>query len=124
VAVPTDVNRSTSQKRNLHERWIQFKPHQMGMQMPYRLDLKALEENVVWPTPAVPMAGFQGSGPQPTYQYLHNTRQRRLQGVVKGKRAIHIARNYMGLKRNFTGHQFRARGYFASGIGCDEKVVR
>jgi len=29
-------------------------------------------------------------------------------GFIKGKSAIHIARNYMGQKRNFTGQQFWA----------------
>lgn len=45
-------------------------------------------------------------------------------GYIKGKSAIHIARNYMGQKRNFTGHQFWARGYFVSTVGRDEKAVR
>jgi len=30
----------------------------------------------------------------------------------------------MGQKRNFTGHQFWARGYFVSTVGRDEKAVR
>jgi putative transposase len=33
-------------------------------------------------------------------------------GYIKGKSAISIARNLMGLKRNFTGQAFWARGYF------------
>jgi len=45
-------------------------------------------------------------------------------GYIKGKSAIHIARNYMGQRRNFTGHQFWARGYFVSTVGRDEKTVR
>ena len=45
-------------------------------------------------------------------------------GYIKGKSAIHVARNYMGQKRNFTGHQFWARGYFVSTVGRDEKAVR
>jgi len=45
-------------------------------------------------------------------------------GYIKGKSAIHIARNYMGQQRNFTGHQFWARGYFVSTVGRDEKTVR
>ena len=45
-------------------------------------------------------------------------------GYIKGKSAIHVARNYMGQKRNFTGHQFWARGYFVSTVGRDEKTVR
>ena len=45
-------------------------------------------------------------------------------GFIKGKSAIHIARNYLGHKRNFTGQQFWARGYHVSTVGRDEDTVR
>lgn len=45
-------------------------------------------------------------------------------GYIKGKSAIHIARTYGGRARNFTGQTFWARGYFASTVGRDEKVIR
>jgi len=45
-------------------------------------------------------------------------------GFIKGKSAIHIARRYMGRKRNFVGQSFWARGYFVSTVGRDEKVIR
>ena len=45
-------------------------------------------------------------------------------GYLKGKRAIHIARTYMGRQRNFTGEHFWARGYYVSTVGLDEEVVR
>ena len=45
-------------------------------------------------------------------------------GFIKGKSAIHIARNYLGQKRNFTGQQFWARGYHVSTVGRDEEAVR
>jgi putative transposase len=45
-------------------------------------------------------------------------------GYIKGKSAIHIARNYLGQKRNFTGQQFWARGYHVSTVGRDENAVR
>ena len=45
-------------------------------------------------------------------------------GYVKGKSAIHIARNFTGHKRNFTGQSFWARGYYVSTVGKDEKAVR
>ena len=45
-------------------------------------------------------------------------------GFVKGKSAIAIARTIMGEKRNFTGENFWARGYFVSTVGLDEKMVR
>lgn len=45
-------------------------------------------------------------------------------GYLKGKSAIGIARNVMGRKRNFTGENFWARGYFVSTVGLDEEIVR
>jgi putative transposase len=45
-------------------------------------------------------------------------------GYIKGKSAIHIARNYMGRQRNFTGEHFWARGYYVSTVGIDEAVIR
>ena len=45
-------------------------------------------------------------------------------GFIKGKSAIHIARVYLGRRRNFVGQHFWARGYFVSTIGRDEQVVR
>jgi putative transposase len=43
---------------------------------------------------------------------------------LKGKSAIHIARNYLGQKKNYGGMNFWARGYFVSTVGTDEEVVR
>ena len=45
-------------------------------------------------------------------------------GFIKGKSAIHIAREFAGRKRNFVGQHFWARGYFVSTVGRDETVVR
>jgi putative transposase len=45
-------------------------------------------------------------------------------GYIKGKSAIHIARNYLGQRQNFTGQQFWAGGYHVSTVGRDEKVIR
>lgn len=45
-------------------------------------------------------------------------------GFIKGKSAIHIARRYLGRKRNYVGQHFWARGYFASTVGRDEQVIR
>mgnify|MGYP001053204606 FL=1 len=45
-------------------------------------------------------------------------------GFVKGKSAIHIARVFSGRRRNFTGQQFWARGYYVSTVGKDEQAVR
>lgn len=45
-------------------------------------------------------------------------------GFMKGKSAIHIARTYLGQKKNYNGMHFWARGYFVSTVGADEDVVR
>ncbi len=45
-------------------------------------------------------------------------------GYIKGKSAIHIARDHLGRGKNFTGMSFWARGYFVSTVGRDEKVIR
>ena len=45
-------------------------------------------------------------------------------GYMKGKSAIHIAREFAGRKRNFVGQHFWARGYYVSTVGRDEAVIR
>ena len=45
-------------------------------------------------------------------------------GYIKGKSAIHVARNYLGKKRNFTGAHFWARVYHVSTVGRDEQMIR
>ena len=43
---------------------------------------------------------------------------------LKGKSAIHIARNYLGRRSNFRGQHFWARGYWVSTIGRDDEAVK
>lgn len=45
-------------------------------------------------------------------------------GFIKGKSAIHIARSFVGKRRNFTGQNFWARGYYVSTVGRDEASIR
>ena len=45
-------------------------------------------------------------------------------GFMKGKSAIHIARTFVGKRRNFVGQHFWARGYMVSTVGKDERAVR
>ena len=45
-------------------------------------------------------------------------------GYLKGKSAIHIAREFADRPRNFVGQHFWARGYFVSTVGRDEPVIR
>jgi putative transposase len=44
-------------------------------------------------------------------------------GYIKGKSAIHIARTYGELKRNFAAQHFWARGYFILTVGRDDSVL-
>ena len=45
-------------------------------------------------------------------------------GFIKGKSDIHIARNYMGHQKNFTGQHCWARGYYVSTVGRNETTIR
>src|ERR1700721_2347976 len=45
-------------------------------------------------------------------------------GFIKGKSAIHQARNFGGRQRNFTGCNFWARGYYVTTAGRDEEIIR
>lgn len=45
-------------------------------------------------------------------------------GYIKGKSTIHIARAYLGQRKNHSGMHFWARGYFVSTVGTDEEIVR
>jgi len=45
-------------------------------------------------------------------------------GFIKGKSAIHIARSFMGHRKNFIGQHFWARGYDVSTVGRDEATIR
>jgi len=45
-------------------------------------------------------------------------------GFIKGKSAIYIARNFEDRKRNFSGCNFWARGYYVSTVGRDEETIR
>jgi putative transposase len=45
-------------------------------------------------------------------------------GYLKGKSAIHIARAYLGRRKNFVGEHFWARGYYVTTVGKDEVATR
>jgi putative transposase len=45
-------------------------------------------------------------------------------GYIKGKSTISIARTYMGWKKNFTGENFWAKGYYVSTVGRDEESIK
>jgi putative transposase len=45
-------------------------------------------------------------------------------GFLKGKSAIRIFRDYLQVKRNYTGRHFWARGYCVSTVGLEERVIR
>ncbi|MFO0793377.1 MAG: IS200/IS605 family transposase [Candidatus Brocadiaceae bacterium] len=45
-------------------------------------------------------------------------------GYLKGKSAMIVFEKYSGLKQNFRGHQFWAKGYYVNTVGLDEAKVR
>lgn len=45
-------------------------------------------------------------------------------GYLKGKSAIQIHREALGVKKGFTGEHFWSRGYCVSTVGLDEATVR
>ena len=45
-------------------------------------------------------------------------------GFLKGKSAIRIFRDYLQVKRNYTGRHFWGRGYCVSTVGLDEQMIR
>ncbi len=45
-------------------------------------------------------------------------------GFIKGKSAIHIAREFFGRRKNFAGEEFWARGYHVSTVGRNEEAIR
>ena len=47
-----------------------------------------------------------------------------VRGFMKGKSAIHIARTFVGKRKNFVGQHFWARGYLVSTVGKDEAMIR
>ena len=45
-------------------------------------------------------------------------------GMLKGKSAIRLHREFLGRERNCTGLHCWARGYCVSTVGLDEQVIR
>jgi len=45
-------------------------------------------------------------------------------GFIKGKSAIHIAREFFGRRKNFAGEEFWARVYHVSTVGRNEEAIR
>ena len=45
-------------------------------------------------------------------------------GFLKGKSAIRIFRDYLQVKRDFTGRHLWVRGYCVSTVGLDEQMIR
>jgi len=45
-------------------------------------------------------------------------------GYLKGKKAIGVARQFAGRRKNFNGEHFRSRGYAVSTVGFEENEIR
>lgn len=122
------------------ERVRKPKPLRMGLQVPCGLDAQVSEKGFVWPITGtdggqLPRAGppkrEQGGGRTPHARPFHmlisippKYAVASVVGFIKGKSAIHIARSFMGRRKNFVGQNFWARGYFVSTVGLDEAHVR
>ena len=113
----------------------------MGMQVPCCMDTEMPSEIIIRSTSERSWRGIpracaaereQGSGRAPaarpcTYADINTAEILCGPGgwVYEGqKRNIHIARTYLGQKKNYSGMHFWARGYFVSTVGADEEVVR
>ena len=117
-----------------------FKPHQMGMQVPYRVDPKCrwkllysqLRKNlgdVLHELARQKESRVVEGHLQPGHVHMlisipPKYAVSQVVGYMKGKSAIHIARTCLGQKKNYGGMSFWARGYFVSTTGADETVVR
>ena len=129
-------------RRSLYERFREFKPHGVGMHLPCGIHPKVQEENTVCRTEKGAWAGFQKAcrtKGEPDYRGSYLCRPCpmlrmllyippkmavcNVVGFIKGKSAIHIARNRSGRARNFVGQSFWARGYFVSTVGRDEETI-
>ncbi len=47
-----------------------------------------------------------------------------VEGYIKGKSAIHVARHFLKRTRNYEGQSLWARGYFVDTVGRDQEVIR
>ena len=135
------VNRSKfTVEEAFDERFTEFKPLSVGLQVPCCVDSKMSEKSAIWRTPEILGTGAQrvshtkgesGGGRSPEGDHVHmlisippKYAVAQVVGFLKGKSAIHIARTYGGQKKNFTGQNFWARGYYVSTAGRDEDSVR
>lgn len=112
----------------------------MGVQVPCGVDSQVSEEDALRTTlkgsgPSVQRIGQaegkRGCGSHLMADHVHMLISippkygvAQVIGYIKGKSAIHIARPFLGRKKNFTGQSFWARGYFVSTVGRDEETIR
>jgi len=134
------VDRSKSREGGFNEQRKQLKPLKVGMQVPCGLDTEMPKESALRSTSEISWRSIPRSGSSKREQGLGGHLQAdhvhmmiaippkyavsRVVGYLKGKSAIHIARTYLGQKKNYGGMSFWARGYFVSTVGTDEEVVR
>ena len=121
-------------------RQTEFKPYEVGMQVPFGLDSQISEKRAIYRIAKYLGPWFRDLAVQKESQILeghlkpdhvhmlisippkHSVAQ--VVGFLKGKSAIQIARVYLGKRKNFTGQHFWARGYFVSTVGMDEQTIR
>lgn len=112
----------------------------MGVQIPHRVYPERAKKSIVRTTEKAPRRSFQRT--RATQRKLDRRRVfdarsvhimiaiplkyavSNVVGYIKGKSAIHLARVYAENKRNFTGQNFWAQGYFVSTVGRGEEVLQ
>ena len=47
-----------------------------------------------------------------------------VEGYIKGKSAIHVARHFLKRERNYSGNRLWARGYFVDSVGRDTETIK
>jgi putative transposase len=135
------VNRSKiTEKETFDEQLQKIKPYDMGMQVSSDLDSEISEKGTIRSLRKYLGEIFRELALQRESEIIEGHLMgdhvhllisippkysvSQVVGYIKGKSAIHIARTYAGKRRNFTGQNFWARGYFVSTVGRDEETVK
>ena len=133
------MNRSKFEKKEIENDVSEFKIYSLRMQISYRVYSKIPKEKTVWRVEEIHWRIVSGVGE--TKRVSHCGRAfdaehvhvliliplkysvAQISGFIKGKSAIHIARTYVGRRKDFVGQSFWARGYLASTVGRNEEAI-
>jgi putative transposase len=137
------VNRSrrgVTDREAFNGRRTEFKPYGVDLQVSRRMDTEVSHKGGLRRTAKAFGAVFRELAPRkgslvvagylmPGHVHMlvsirPNYAVAQVVGFIKGKSAIRIARTFLGRRRNFTGHNFWARGHFVSTLRADEEAIR